>query len=242
MSMTDLSMWKDQDWAEYITKRSSEVEIDDSTTDHYSGTPTASELAKYIDHTQLKPDATEQQIDQLCNEAKDEAKTAFDNGATELDMVIPIGLLKSQRYAAVFNDIFSVVQTKSKYEPPHQANSQIVKVIIETGLLTRSEIIAACIIAQAAGADFVKTCTGFSGGKATPEDVRLMKKTVERLSSGDFPSSAVARVKASAGIRSYAATLALIEAGADRIGASAGVAIMSEAAGQSVGVATNSGY
>ena len=64
-------MWKDQDWAEYITKRSSEVEIDDSTTDHYSGTPTASELAKYIDHTQLKPDATEQQIDQLCNEAKE---------------------------------------------------------------------------------------------------------------------------------------------------------------------------
>lgn len=155
-------------------------------------------------------------------------------------MVIPVGLLKSQRYAAIYNDISSVAKTKAVTSA--ETKPRVLKVIIETGLLTRSEIIVACFIAQAAGADFVKTCTGFSGGKATPDDVRLMKKTVECPLPGSNLAAKVVRVKASAGIRTYADTLALIKAGADRIGASAGVTIMKEASGQSTGSGIGSSY
>ena len=209
-------------------------------------------LNKYIDHTLLKPDASQEQIETLIEEAKKydfasvcvnptwvsfaaqalkttdvkvctvigfplgantpelkafETSDAIRNGANEIDMVINIGALKSQNFDLVEKDIRAVVEA---------AKGTLVKVIIETCLLTDDEKVKACQIAQKAGADFVKTSTGFSTGGATVRDVALMRKTVG-------PDMGV---KASGGARSYEDSLAFIEAGATRIGASSGVAIM----------------
>lgn len=208
--------------------------------------------AKYIDHTLLKPDATTQQIDQLINEAKAyqfksicihpghvrhaaeklgdsdvlictvigfplgatstetkvfETEDAIKNGAQEIDMVLNIGALKEQDYERVEADISAVVQA---------ANHKTVKVIIETCLLTDEEKVKACELSQSAGADFVKTSTGFAGGGATTHDVQLMKETVGQAME----------VKASGGVRTAYDFLQMLEAGATRVGASAGVAII----------------
>lgn len=208
--------------------------------------------AKYIDHTLLKPDSTREQIDTIIEEAKTyqfksvcinpshvayaaqklketdvlvctvigfplgatttnakifETEEAIKNGASEIDMVINIGALKDKRYDDVQKDIEGVVGA---------ANGKTVKVIIETVLLTDEEMVKACELAEKAGADFVKTSTGFAGGGATPEDVKLMKDTVgDRL-----------EVKASGGVRNLEDFNKMIEAGATRIGASAGVQII----------------
>ncbi|GKX28248.1 deoxyribose-phosphate aldolase [Vallitalea longa] len=210
-------------------------------------------LSKYIDHTILKPNASEDDVKKICDEAKKynfasvcvnpsyvkyvssllkgtdimtcavigfplgatpkevkayEASNAIQNGAEEVDMVINVGYLKSKKYNEVEEDIKAVVDTaKGKAH---------VKVIIETCLLTDDEKVKACELSVAAGADFVKTSTGFSTGGATIEDVRLMKRTVGNK----------AKVKASGGIRDYDKAVAMIEAGADRIGTSSGVAFV----------------
>ena len=209
-------------------------------------------LNKYIDHTLLKADASQEQIETLIEEAKKydfasvcvnptwvsfaaqalkatdvkvctvigfplgantpelkafETSDAIQNGANEVDMVINIGALKSRNFDLVERDIRAVVEA---------AEGTLVKVIIETCLLTDDEKVKACQIAQKAGADFVKTSTGFSTGGATVADVALMRKTVG-------PDMGV---KASGGARSYEDALAFIKAGATRIGASSGVAIM----------------
>jgi deoxyribose-phosphate aldolase len=136
-----------------------------------------------------------------------ETEVAYKHGCDEFDMVINVGALKAGLYDYVYNDIRAVVAA---------AKGKTVKVIIETGLLTDSEKVAAVKLSCQAGAHFVKTCTGFSQGVATVEDVALMKKNV---SDG-------VKVKASAGIRDHEAAIALIKAGADRLGTSAGVAII----------------
>ena len=138
-----------------------------------------------------------------------EAQSAVLDGAKEIDMVINVGEVKAGHYEEVTRDISAV----------KEAIGQItLKVILETCLLTKEEIVQSCLCAKEAGADFVKTSTGFSTGGATAEDVALMKKTV-----GDS-----LKVKASGGIRNKATMLEMIEAGADRIGASAGVSIMED--------------
>lgn len=212
------------------------------------------DLAKTIDHTLLKPDADDGAIDRLCREAVEygfrsccvnsanvarvhdrlqgsdvltcsvvgfplgamstpakvfETKQALRDGADEIDMVINIGKVKSGDMAYVEEEIRALKET---------CGDKTLKVIIETCLLTDSEKVDVCRAALRAGADFVKTSTGFSTGGARTEDVRLMKETV-----GDR-----AKVKASGGIHSREEALAMIEAGADRIGASAGIAIVSK--------------
>ncbi|KAG6834435.1 hypothetical protein H0H93_009633 [Arthromyces matolae] len=197
-------------------------------------------IASTIDHTLLKPDATPGQIDALCDEAQkynfkaqehlnlklcmvftpfynkydtqdlfSEAKVAIEEGAKEIDMVLNIGALKSRNYELVYNDIAAVISSASDYP---------VKVILETVFLTDEEKIAASFIAAEAGASFVKTCTGFLGGGASISDVVLLKKTVEYKGN--------VFVKASAGIRSLKSCVEMLQAGADRIGTSSGVAIM----------------
>ncbi|MEQ2756108.1 deoxyribose-phosphate aldolase, partial [Staphylococcus hominis] len=145
-----------------------------------------------------------------------ETEDAIKNGASEIDMVINIGALKDGRYEDVQKDIEGVVGA---------ANGKIVKVIIETILLTDDEKVKASELAKAAGADFVKTSTGFAGGGATPEDVKLMKDTV-----GDE-----LEVKASGGVRNLEDFHKMLNAGATRIGASAGVQIVK-------GLESNSDY
>ena len=141
-----------------------------------------------------------------------EAKEAVRDGASEIDMVINVGALKEGDLTYVTEDIAAVVDAVKKAS----GGSGIVKVIIETCLLTDKEKVAACKCAEEAGAAFVKTSTGFSTGGATAEDVALMKKTVgDRL-----------MVKASGGIRTHTDALKMIEAGADRIGASSGIALL----------------
>ncbi len=212
-------------------------------------------IAGIIDHTLLKPEATKSEIIQLCNEAVQfnfasvcvnpvnvelcfdlikssnvkvctvigfplgantteiklhEGEEAIKNGAEELDMVLNIGRLKDRNYEYVFEDIKSIAQLAKR-------NYCISKVILETCLLTDEEKITACLIAQEAGADFVKTSTGFSKGGATVHDVSLMKFVVGNK----------LKVKASGGIRSYEDAVAMINAGAERLGASAGVKIIS---------------
>lgn len=136
-----------------------------------------------------------------------ETTNAIANGATEVDMVINIGALKDKQYDLVLQDIQAVVDAAK--------GKALTKVIIETCLLTKEEIEKACQLSVQAGADFVKTSTGFSTGGATVEDVALMRKTV----------GANVGVKASGGVRSLEDALAMIEAGANRIGASSGVSI-----------------
>ena len=137
-----------------------------------------------------------------------EARRAVEQGAEEVDMVINIGALKSKDYALVEQDIRGVVHSVGK--------STLVKVILETSLLTRDEKIMGCSLAKAAGADYVKTSTGYGGGGATVEDVRLMRETV----------GPEVGVKASGGIRTKQDVEAMVAAGATRIGASAGVKIV----------------
>jgi deoxyribose-phosphate aldolase len=212
-------------------------------------------IAKYIDHTILKPEATVEDVKKLCKEAREynfasvcvngcyaklvstelvgsdvktcvvigfplgamtkEAKAfettdAIKNGANEIDMVINVGALKDENYDLLKEDIEAVVNAAK--------GKAIVKVIIETCLLTDCEKVKACEISKEAKADFVKTSTGFSTGGATKEDIALMRKTVgEELG-----------VKASGGIRDYKTAMDMINAGASRIGASAGIAIVKE--------------
>jgi deoxyribose-phosphate aldolase len=213
---------------------------------------TSADIAPYIDHTLLKPDATREDVVRLAEEARKhgfatvcvnsthvgtaarilsgsktvpiavvgfplgaalpsakafEAREAIRCGAREIDMVINIGALKSKDYGLVLKDMAMVVDASK----PHP-----VKVILETSQLSTEEKIAGCVLAKAAGAAFVKTSTGFTGGGATVEDVALMRKVV-----GDDVG-----VKASGGIRSAEDAMKMIQAGANRIGASASVAII----------------
>ena len=210
-------------------------------------------FARMIDHTLLKAEATKEQIEKLCAEAKQfsfasvcvnptwvkyssellqdsdvlvctvigfplgantsavkafEAKDAIAKGAKEVDMVINIGALKNKKYDLVQADIEAVVEAAK--------GGALVKVIIETCLLTEEEKVKACELAVAAGTDYVKTSTGFSTGGATAEDIALMRKTV----------GPELGVKASGGVRSLEDMKKMVEAGATRIGASSGVAIM----------------
>ncbi len=219
--------------------------------------PTDGRVSHMIDHTLLKPDATQDQIAQLCYEARKhafasvcvnpsyvklcadllkdsevlvctvigfplgatsteskafEAQKAVRDGADEVDMVINVGGLKSHDYELVEGDIAAVARAV-------HAGGAILKVIIEAALLTDEEKVAACQLARVAGADFVKTSTGFGPGGATAEDVALMRRVVG-IGMG---------VKASGGIRSYADAKKMIAAGASRIGASASVMIAQEA-------------
>jgi len=212
-------------------------------------------INQLIDHTILKPDATIDDIRRLCIEAKEynfysvcvnsayvnvaynfllhsnvkvcsvvgfplgamikeakayEAKFAVDSGAEEIDMVINIGLLKSGKIDLFERDIKKVRET---------CHAAVLKVIIETCLLTDKEKILACQIAKEYGADFVKTSTGFSTGGATEHDIELMRKTV-----GDKMG-----VKASGGIKTYEDAIKMINAGANRLGTSSGIAIIKSA-------------
>jgi deoxyribose-phosphate aldolase len=212
------------------------------------------DLARMIDHTLLRPDATQKEIEKLCTEAKQyrfasvcinpsnvklcagllrdtdvkvctvigfplgatssaakafETDRAIKDGAREVDMVINVGMLKSGEYNYVEEDILSVVSAAHSF-------GVLTKVIIETGLLTDEEKVKACMLAKHAGADFVKTSTGFVKGGATVGDIALMRKVV----------GPELGVKASGGVRSQEDALALIASGADRIGASASVKIV----------------
>jgi deoxyribose-phosphate aldolase len=212
------------------------------------------QVARLIDHTLLKPEATPAQVERLCDEARrygfasvcvnpvyvklaaeklagsgvavctvvgfplgatttsikvQEAQQAMADGASEIDMVIHIGALKAGDHDAVQKDIAAVAAAC-------HAGGALLKVIIEAVLLSDEEKVIAC---QLAGADFVKTSTGFAGGGATVEDVRLMRRAV-----GPHMG-----IKAAGGVRSYADAMAMVEAGATRIGASAGVEIVEQA-------------
>ncbi|AJH01182.1 2-deoxyribose-5-phosphate aldolase [Clostridium beijerinckii] len=213
------------------------------------------DIAKYIDHTILKPEATVEDVKRLCKEAKEynfasvcvngcyaklvstelmgtdvktcvvvgfplgamtkeakafETNQAIENGATEIDMVINVGALKDKNYSLLKEDIEAVVNAAK--------GKALVKVIIETCLLSDEEKVKACEIAKEAKADFVKTSTGFSTGGATKEDIALMRKTV----GSDLG------VKASGGVRDFKTAMDMINAGASRIGASASISIVSE--------------
>lgn len=220
----------------------------------------STDVAQYIDHTLLKPEATRAEVERLCEEARNygfasvcvnptwvkecafrlygspvkvctvvgfplgatlpdvkayETRRAIFDGATEIDMVINVGALKSGDDATVKRDICAVV------DAAHEACA-IVKVILETALLTDEEKVRACQLAREAGADFVKTSTGFSKGGATVADIELMRRTV-----GEEVG-----VKAAGGVKDLAAAREMIAAGATRIGASAGVRIVQEAQGK----------
>jgi len=220
------------------------------------------EIAKMIDHTLLKAEATKDQIEQLCAEAKEyqfasvcvnptwvayasellkgtgvdvctvigfplgantpetkafETTNAIENGATEVDMVINIGALKNGDDSLVERDIQAVVNAAK--------GKALTKVIIETSLLTEEEKVRACKLAVSAGTDFVKTSTGFSTGGATVDDIALMRKTV----------GPTIGVKASGGVRNAEDAKNMIDAGATRIGASSGIAIVK-------GLVSNSDY
>lgn len=213
-------------------------------------------LNKYFDHTLLKPEATVADIEKLCDEALKydfysvcvntcyvetaakylknsdvkiaavigfplgacttptkvfETEEACCAGASEIDMVLNVGMFKSGEIDFCQKDIEAVVAAASEY-------NAIVKVILETCLLSDEEIVKACEISKAAGAHFVKTSTGFNKAGATAHHVKLMKDTV----GNDM------EVKASGGIRDYKTAMEMIEAGADRLGVSAGVAIMED--------------
>ncbi len=164
----------------------------------------------------------------LSGSKRDEAVRVLKHGAHDVDMVLNVGLLKSgtrEDFEAVREDIRGVV------EIAHDGGA-IVKVILETCLLTREEKLRACELALAAGADFLKTSTGFSTGGATADDIILMRSA----------SGTRAGVKASGGIRSLADTVTMLKAGANRIGASASVRILGELAGHAVAPAASNGY
>ncbi|WP_139990753.1 deoxyribose-phosphate aldolase [Paenibacillus paridis] len=220
---------------------------------------TPAEVAAMIDHTILKADATKEEVLQICREAKQyqfatvcvnagwvavaadelkgsgvgittvvgfplgatttaskaaEAKFAIADGATEVDMVLNIGLLKSGDLEGVQRDVAGVAEAVK--------GQAVLKVILETGLLTDEEKVVACEICVKAGADFVKTSTGFGKGGATVEDIALMRRTV----GPDLG------VKASGGVRDRETALQMISAGATRIGASSGIAIVTGGKGE----------
>jgi len=215
-----------------------------------------STIAPFIEHTLLKPEATQAAISQLCEEALqysfaavcvnpyyisqvrnllqgstvrvcsvigfplganrtsskvNEVIGALADGATELDMVMNIAAAKDGDWRTVEDDIAAVVKAA--------ASQAVVKVIIETALLSEQEKELACLVAQKAGATYVKTSTGFASGGATVADVALMRQTVPQM-----------RIKASGGIRDLAAAISLLQAGANRLGLSASVALMQEEA------------
>lgn len=231
---------------------------------------TAQQIASMIDHTLLKPEATSAQIETLCAEAYEhqfasvcvngvfvplaaklladspvkvctvvgfplgamtpkakaaETAIAIENGAQEVDMVIHVGALKNDELSHLHHDISAVVAEC-------QLNNVLSKVIIETSLLTDDEKVIACRVAKDVGADFVKTSTGFSSGGATVADIRLMRETV----------GAEMGVKASGGIRDLKTALAMLEAGANRLGVSAGIAIVREALGDNSSTPKTDGY
>ena len=233
-------------------------------------TGSARDWASLVDHTLLKPEATDDDIKKLCEEAATyhfasvcvnptwvrvascnlrgtgvpvctvigfplgatlpdvkayEARRAILDGAKEVDMVLNVGALKSGDDCLVEYDIRSVVQVAHEY-------NVICKVIIETALLTDEEKVRACVAAKNAGADFVKTSTGFSKGGATVADVALMRRTV----------GSELGVKASGGVKGLDDARKMVEAGATRIGASVGVKIAQEAAGTRPSVSTSSAY
>ena len=233
-------------------------------------TSTARDWASLIDHTLLKPEATDEDIKKLCEEAVRyrfasvcvnptwvraaacnlegtgvpvctvigfplgatlsdvkayEARRSIFDGAREVDMVINIGALKSGDDCLVEHDIRSVVEVAHEY-------NVTCKVIIETALLTDDEKVRACLAAKNAGADFVKTSTGFSKGGATVADIALMRRTV----------GAGLGVKASGGVKGLDDARAMVEAGATRIGASVGVKIAQEAAGSAPVAGSSSSY
>ena len=218
------------------------------------------EVARYIDHTLLKPEASREQVDKLCEEAVEygfysvcvnttwtaycarklrgkgvkvctvvgfplgamdsraksfETRNAIENGANEIDMVMNVGALKSGDLKTVEEDIRWVLRACRQ--------NTILKVIIENALLTDEEKVLACQIAKRAGAHYVKTSTGFASSGATVEDIALMRRTVG-MEMG---------VKAAGGVRSYQDALAMIQAGASRVGASSSVAIVTGAKSQS---------
>lgn len=226
------------------------------------------EIARTIDHTLLKADATRAQIEQLCREAREfgfatvcvnpawvplsarllrgsetgvctvvgfplgatfpevkahEAARVVEEGAGEVDMVVNVGALKSGDYALVERDIAAVVEASRR-------GGAIVKVILETALLNDEEKVRGCVLSRAAGADFVKTSTGFGPAGATVEDVTLMRRVVGPAMG----------VKAAGGVRDYAQAQAMIAAGADRIGASVGVKIVQESRGGAPSPASHS--
>jgi deoxyribose-phosphate aldolase len=154
-----------------------------------------------------------------------ETRRAIFDGAAEIDMVINIGALKSGELQLVERDIAAVVS-------PCRESNRISKVIIEAVLLTDEEKIAACTLAKAAGADFVKTSTGFASGGATAADVALMRRVV----------GAEMGVKAAGGVRDYEGLKAMVAAGATRVGASAGVRIVQESTGQKTAISPSTGY
>ncbi len=215
-------------------------------------TKNCSKIARTVDHTLLKPNATQEEVAKLCEEARAycfasvcvnpsyvalcsrllkgsgvkictvigfplgsttptvkaiEARDAIANGADEIDMVLNIGALKSGNDALAEGDIRAVREA---------TRGKVLKVILETALLTQDEKLRACKLAKSAGADFVKTSTGFGGGGATVEDIRLMRGAVGPLMG----------VKASGGIRDAATAQAMLEAGATRLGTSASIAIV----------------
>lgn len=226
-------------------------------------------LARLIDHTLLKPDASAGEVAQLCREAREyhfasvcvnsvnvplcadllkgsdvavctvvgfplgaspaevkayEAELAIRNGASEIDMVMNIGTLKSRDLKGLHHDISTVVKTC-------HAHNVICKVIFETSKLNDEEKVIASQVSKMAGADFVKTSTGFGGGGATVADIALMRKIV----------GPEIGVKASGGVRNLADAQAMVKAGATRIGASAGVAIVKAERGEAVS-ASGKGY
>ena len=215
---------------------------------------TPRELALRIDHTLLRPEATARQIEELCRQARQhqfysvcvngsrvlqaydclvesavkvcavigfplgatdsdtkrfETEAAVDNGAHEIDVVINIGWLKDRAHEYVLRELRDIAEA---------ADERPVKVILETSLLTRSEIAAACQLVLDSGAQYVKTSTGFGPAGATVEEVRLLRELV----GPDFG------VKASGGIRRLDQALAMLEAGADRLGTSAGASLIEE--------------
>lgn len=236
------------------------------------------EFSKYFDHTVLKADASEEDVNLVCREAiqyqfasvcvngvrtrqvsclladtdiavctvigfplgamstvakKLETLTAIEDGATEIDMVINVGAVKDADWDFVRKDIEEVKEICTNNT---MGRDVVLKVIIETCLLTDEEKVKACETAVEAGADFVKTSTGFSTGGAVVEDVALMRKTVDAkttaLEKETGRTHKRVQVKASGGIRDLITAKAMIAAGADRLGTSATVTIVTEAAGQ----------
>ncbi|HEV7503177.1 MAG TPA: deoxyribose-phosphate aldolase [Vicinamibacteria bacterium] len=228
------------------------------------------EIARTIDHTLLKPEATRAQIEQLCAEAREhgfatvcvnptwvalcadqlrgsearvctvvgfplgatmpevkafEAARVVAEGACEVDMVLNVGALKSADYRLCERDVAAVV------EASHRGGA-IVKVIIEAALLTDEEKVKACVVSKAGGAEFVKTSTGFGPGGATAADVALMRRVVG-------PDMGV---KAAGGVRDLKSAQEMLDAGADRIGASVGVKIVQESRGATVAGGGPTGY
>jgi len=216
------------------------------------------DIAKFIDHTMLRPEAPTAAFDKLCQEALQycffgvcvnscriayvarrlqgtgikvcsvvgfplgamtssskafETREAIEDGASEIDMVINVGLLKSGDFHGVEEDIRAVRRATR--------GNTVLKVIIETALLTQDEKVMACELSKKAGADFVKTCTGFSGGGASVEDLSLMRRVVGREMG----------VKASGGVRPYKNALSFIGAGANRLGCVSSVAVVTGAEG-----------